>query len=117
MTSRQAGKRLSSVAKDQKIRSARRGRTGKRKEPLPPKEQGQLIRLVICGGIFVLLVGAKLALPAKMESFNARLSELLSSNMDVQAVFSAVGRGFSGDTDNAAEEVYQIGRASCRERV
>ena len=107
MTSRQAGKRLSSVAKDQKIRSARRGRTGKRKEPLPPKEQGQLIRLVICGGIFVLLVGAKLALPAKMESFNARLSELLSSNMDVQAVFSAVGRGFSGDTDNAAEEVYQ----------
>ena len=64
MTSRQAGKRLSSVAKDQKIRSTRRGRTGKRKEPLPPKEQGQLIRLVICGGIFVLLVGAKLALPA-----------------------------------------------------
>ena len=107
MTSRQAGKRLSSVAKDQKRRSARRGRTAKRNEPLPLKERGQLIRLVICGSIFVLLVGAKLALPARMERFNARLSEILSSNMDVQAVFSAVGRGFSGDTDSAVEEVYQ----------
>ena len=107
MTSRQAGKRLGSVAKTQKRRSARRGRMSKRNEPLPPKERGQLIRLVICGGIFVLLVGAKLALPERMESFNARLSEMLSSNMDVQAVFSAVGRGVSGNADGAAEDVYR----------
>lgn len=107
MTSRQTGKRISSVAKTQKRRSARGGRPAKRNEPLPPKERGQLIRLVICGSIFVLLVGAKLALPERMESFNARLSEMLSSNMDVQAVFSAVGRGLSGDADGAAEDVYQ----------
>ena len=107
MTSRQAGKRLGSVAKTQKRRSARRGRMSKRNEPLPPKERGQLIRLVICGGIFVLLVGAKLALPELMESFDARLSEMLSSNMDVQAVFSAVGRGVSGNADGAAEDVYR----------
>ena len=66
-----------------------------------------MIRLVACGTAFVLLVAAKLALPARMERFNAKLAEVLSRNMDVQAVFSAVGRGFAGDGSGAAEEVYQ----------
>ena len=66
-----------------------------------------MIRLVACGTVFVLLVAAKLALPARMERFNAKLAEVLSRNMDVQAVFSAVGRGFAGGGSGAAEEVYQ----------
>ena len=66
-----------------------------------------MIRLVACGTAFVLLVVAKLALPARMERFNAKLAEVLSRNMDVQAVFSAVGRGIAGDGSGAAEEVYQ----------
>ena len=66
-----------------------------------------MIRLVACGTVFVLLVAAKLALPARMERFNAKLAEVLSRNMDVQAVFSAVGRGIAGDGSGAAEEVYQ----------
>ena len=66
-----------------------------------------MIRLVACGTAFVLLVAAKLALPARMERFNAKLAEVLSRNMDVQAVFSAVGRGIAGDGSGAAEEVYQ----------
>ena len=66
-----------------------------------------MIRLVDCGTVFVLLVAAKLALPARMERFNAKLAEVLSRNMDVQAVFSAVGRGIAGDGSGAAEEVYQ----------
>ena len=66
-----------------------------------------MIRLVACGTAFVLLVAAKLALPARMERFNAKLAEVLSRNLDVQAVFSAVGRGIAGDGSGAAEEVYQ----------
>ena len=66
-----------------------------------------MIRLVACGTAFVLLVAAKLALPARMERFNAKLAEVLSRNMDVQAVFSAVGRGIAGDGSGAAEAVYQ----------
>ena len=66
-----------------------------------------MIRLVACGTAFVLLVAAKLVLPARMERFNAKLAEVLSRNMDVQAVFSAVGRGIAGDGSGAAEEVYQ----------
>ena len=66
-----------------------------------------MTRLVACGTAFVLLVVAKLALPARMERFNAKLAEVLSRNMDVQAVFSAVGRGIAGDGSGAAEEVYQ----------
>ena len=109
MTSRQAGKRISSVAGEQRRRNTRRkgARQMGRNEPLTPGERSQLIRLVTCGSIFVLLVIAKLALPAQMERFNEKLSAALSSNMDVQAVFSALGRGLSGDADSAAEEVYQ----------
>ena len=107
MTSRQAGKRIGSVASEQKRRSGRRAGVAKRSEPLSPRERGQMIRLVACGTMFVLLVAAKLALPARMERFNAKLAEVLSRNMDVQTVFSAVGRGFAGDGSNAAEEVYQ----------
>lgn len=108
MTSRQAGKRIGSVAAE-KRKKVRQGSVhrGKRSEPLSAKERSQLIRLVVCGSIFVLLVAAKLMLPARMEAFNARVSKMLSSNMDVQAVFSALGRGFAGDADGAAEEVYQ----------
>ena len=107
MTSRQAGRRISSVAAEQKRRNTRKIGTTKRNEALSPREWGQLIRLVACGTIFVLLVAAKLALPTRMERFNEKLAEALSRNMDVQAVFSAVGRGFAGDTNSAAEEVYQ----------
>ena len=107
MTSRQAGRRIGSVAAGQKRRNARKTGAGKRNGALSSRERGQLIRLVACGTAFILLVAAKLALPARMERFNEKLAEALSRNMDVQAVFSAVGRGLSGDADSAVEEVYQ----------
>ena len=107
MTSRRAGKRLGSVAQTRK--SVRRGgaRRAKRDEPMQRRERRQLLRLLVCGTAFVLLVAAKLALPRQMERFNSKLEALLTSNMDVQAVFSAVGRGLSGDAQTAAEEVYE----------
>ena len=83
----------------------KRSRTAKRKQPLSPGERMRLLRLVICGGAFVLLVAAKLLLPSRMEAFNAKLKEALERNMDVQAVFSAVGRSLEGG--NAMQEVYR----------
>ena len=104
MTSRQAGRRLMTAqARRRSARSVRRGRG--RNEPLAAKDLRQLARLVACGSIFVALVAAKLLLPAKMAGFNEKLSAAMERNMDVQAVFSAVGRAFSGEEN--VMEVYQ----------
>ncbi|MCI8818101.1 MAG: M23 family metallopeptidase [Oscillibacter sp.] len=103
MTSRQTGKRINAMRGQRRrpVGSARR----KKSEPLSAKDLRRLAQLVACGGVFVLLVAAKLLLPAKMAVFNQRLSSAMERNVDVQAVFSAVGRAFSGE--NVMEEVYQ----------
>ncbi|WP_325200783.1 M23 family metallopeptidase [Oscillibacter sp.] len=102
MTSRQAGRRIAASAR----RRPRNIRGGTRKsEPLEAKDLRLMLRLVACGGIFVALVAAKLLLPARMEAFNEKLSAAMERNMDVQAVFSAVGRAFSGEESVAG--VYQ----------
>ena len=102
MTSRQAGRRIAASTR-RKSRSVRGG--ARRSEPLAAKDLRLMLRLVACGGIFVALVAAKLLLPAKMAGFNEKLSAAMERNMDVQAVFSAVGRAFSGEEGVA--EVYQ----------
>lgn len=105
MTSRQAGRRLM-TARRRSAQSVQRVRSGRGKnEPLAGKELRRLLQLVACGSIFVALVAAKLLLPARMESFNEKLSAAMERNMDVQAVFSAVGRAFSGE--EGVKEVYQ----------
>lgn len=101
MTSRQAGRRLMNART--RRRSVRGG--ARKNEPLAAKDLRLLLRLVACGGIFVALVAAKLLLPAKMAGFNEKLSAAMERNMDVQAVFSAVGRAFSGE--EGVEAVYQ----------
>lgn len=109
MTLRQNGRRV-----QRKTIAGRRGAAVRvsarhKKERLSPRERRQLIQLVLCSGIFVLLVVSKLVLPERMEQMNQRLSGAMSRNMDVQAVFSAVGRAFSGEENltGAAEEVYR----------
>ena len=74
-----------------------------------PAERRQLLQLVVCSGIFMLLVAAKLLLPGRMAEINGALSQAMERNMDVQAVFSAVGRAFSGESgvSGAANEIYQ----------
>lgn len=100
MTSRQAGRRIAAGTRRRSVRAGAR-----RSEPLAAKDLRLMLRLVACGGIFVALVAAKLLLPAKMAGFNEKLSAAMERNMDVQAVFSAVGRAFSGEEGVA--EVYQ----------
>lgn len=113
MTSRQTGRRIAAMTAAQRRRPVRRSgvrqTARRREEPMGPAERRQLLQLVVCSGIFVLLVAAKLLLPARMAEINGALSQAMEKNMDVQAVFSAVGRAFSGEDDvsRAADEVYQ----------
>lgn len=105
MTSRQTGRRI--AAQTQQRRNAGSSSRYKRNEPLPAKDLRRLVQMVACGSIFVLLVAAKLLLPAKMADFNTKLASAMEQNMDVQAVFSAVGRAFSGEDGGGMKDVYQ----------
>lgn len=114
MTTRQTGRRIAAMPALRRRKSVKRGgnrQAGRRRkdEALRPKERRQLLQLVICGGVFVLLVAAKLLLPERMEQINMKISNAMEQNMDVQAVFSAVGRAFSGESEVnvAADEVYR----------
>lgn len=126
MTSRQAGRRMSAVTK----RAADRRTAGQRNHPvkkqnnyynknnkknyqdadsLRPSERRSLIRLIVCGSLFASLVAVKLLLPERMAEFNQTLTGLLEQNMDVERVFSAVGRTVSGEHSPGElfQEVYQ----------
>lgn len=110
MTSRQAGRRIGTVASNHRFsgrkKTASRPPVRRKQEPMSRTEKRIFLQLVTCGGIFVLLVAVKLLLPGKMAQWNEQLSGMMQQNMDVQTVFSAVGRAFSGE-EGALEEVYQ----------
>lgn len=110
MTSRQAGRRISTVASTHRFsgrkKTASRPPARRKQEPMSRMEKRILLQLVTCGGIFVLLVAVKLLLPGRMAQWNEQLNGMMQQNMDVQTVFSAVGRAFSGE-EGALEEVYQ----------
>jgi len=63
------------------------------------------MQLVISGGLFVLLVAVTWFFPNGMGQLNEVLSAAMRRNLDVQEVFSAVGRAFAGEEDRGA--VYQ----------
>ena len=101
MTSRQAGRRISALRRRGEAggRETEGRRHGEKTNPWSAWERRCLLRLLACGGIFVLLVAAKLLLPDQMARWNQTLSSVMEQNMDVQAVFSAVGRAVSGEAD------------------
>lgn len=106
MTSRQAGRRLAKRRRP----AAKIGRRRKtNSEALAPKQLRHMVQVIACGSVFILFVAAKLLLPARMEDMNSKLAAAMMQNMDVRAVFSAVGRAFSGESGigSAAEAVYQ----------
>ena len=117
MAARHVGRRIGTVSSQHRAAERRRRSTpaaphrvqrGKR-ETLTPGERRHLIQLVACGSIFVLLVAVKLLLPGRMAQMNARLTGMLEQNIDVQGVFSAVGRAVSGEADVsvALQDMYQ----------
>ena len=109
MTSRQTGKRVAAVRRKRTVKQSGTHRARRKEDPLRPGERRLLIQLVLCGSVFVLLVAVKILLPARMEQLQVRLGGAMEQNMDVRAVFSAVGRAFSGESEviTAANEVYR----------
>ena len=108
---KQTGRGSAAFAARKRVRSSTgTQRMVRRKDaPLSPKERRRLLQLVACGSVFVLLVAVKLLLPSKMSSIGEQLSGILRQNMDIQAVFSAVGQAAAGETDaqGMLGEVYQ----------
>ena len=80
-----------------------------RKTDLSTRERRWLAQLVACGGIFILIVAAKLLLPGHLEGVRTRLQSVLEQNMDIREVFSAVGQAAAGEklVDKTLDEVYQ----------
>lgn len=93
----------------------RRGQYGRRhagrqkSAPLSAGERRRLFQLVACGGMFVCLVLIKLLLPGRLDGIGEKLDTVLRQNMDIRAVFSAIGEAASGkqDVSDALDEVYQ----------
>lgn len=112
MIARQSGRRSGNAAVGRrKMNGKKRGtqRVNQKKDELSPKEYRQLVQLMVCGGIFVLLVAVKLLLPSRMEQINRALGSAMERNMDVSAVFSAVGDAFSEgrNVGETVKDVYQ----------
>ena len=64
----------------------------RRKEKMTRSEKRHLVQLVVCGAIFVTIVAARLLLPERMADLSSSLSAAMGRSMDIQEVFSAVGR-------------------------
>lgn len=63
---------------------------GRRVAKSTPKEQRHVAQAMICGALFVLLVGLKVLLPQATGQLQDTISNMLGHNIDVEAVFSAV---------------------------
>ncbi|WP_409968662.1 M23 family metallopeptidase [Bengtsoniella intestinalis] len=78
-------------------RVQKRKKVGKR----VAKQQRHVIQAMICGGLFILLVGLKILIP--QSELPETMGEILTHNMDVAAVFSAVGNW--GGEEEVMEEL------------
>lgn len=79
-------------------------RAAARPAPAPSRARGEAqpisvnqLRVVICGAVFVTLVGLKLLLPGGMANVRSTLGSWLVRDADFVAAFSAVGHAVSGE--------------------
>ena len=68
-------------------------RTGKARTPRT------IAQIVVCGALFVALVGLKLVMPGHLSELRGTLGEWLVRDADFVSAFSAVGRAASGEQD------------------
>jgi murein DD-endopeptidase MepM/ murein hydrolase activator NlpD len=61
-------------------------------------DAGALLRSVVCGVIFVLLITLKLLLPGNLAGVRGTVGQWLVRDADFTAAFSAVGRAVSGES-------------------
>ncbi len=71
--------------------------TGARKSASAQPISLNQLRTVVCGAVFVALVGLKLLLPGSMADVRGTLGTWLARDADFVSAFSAVGRAVSGE--------------------
>lgn len=77
-------------------RVAARTHTARDKAAAAPR---MLLQLIVCGVLFVALVGLKLLLPGNLSALRGTLGQWLVRDADFVSAFSAVGRAASGEQD------------------
>ena len=65
-------------------------------------ENTALLRLIVCGAVFVLLVAAKLLFPDAVSDVARSAGQLIGRNADFKEAFAAMGRAISGEEPAAA---------------
>ena len=80
-------------------RGGRRAAPGRRKAPRAVSERPprMIAQIVVCGALFVALVGLKLMMPGHLSELRGTLGQWLVRDADFVAAFSAVGRAASGE--------------------
>ena len=77
-------------------RVAARTHTARDKAAAAPR---MLLQLIVCGVLFVALIGLKLLLPGNLSVLRGTLGQWLVRDADFVSAFSAVGRAASGEQD------------------
>lgn len=57
------------------------------------------VQLIVCGALFVALIGLKLLMPGNLSALRGTLGQWLVRDADFISAFSAVGRAASGEQD------------------
>lgn len=103
MTARDIGANIGSISRRSRAVGSRK------KEKLSRGEKRRLGQLIVCGAIFVSIVAARLLLPGKMTQITSSIRNVLGQSMNIQEVFSAVGKAVSGEASvsETLGDVYQ----------
>ena len=78
-------------------RAAPRARTARAVRGKPAAVPQMLWQIVVCGALFVALVGLKLVMPGHLSDLRGTLGQWLVRDADFVSAFSAVGRAASGE--------------------
>lgn len=89
------GKRIASVRYTARHLAA--GKRGRRRGNLLSVEEKAVLKLVVCGVIFVLIVALKLLFPETAAGFGRSAALLIGTDADFQEAFAAMGRAVSGE--------------------
>ena len=109
MTAREIGTGLSRMSRRGRRTGTSRTPAGRKPEKMSRAERRRLGQLVVCAAVFVSIVAARLLLPQRMERLSDSIRTVMGQSMDVQEVFSAVGRMVSGEesVSDSLSDVYQ----------
>lgn len=75
--------------------------------PMSGRERRMLLRLISAAAVLLLAVGVKLTAPELLLRCREGFSQLVNAEMDVQEVFSTVGKAVSGESEAPWQEVYR----------